>query len=58
LDYLIEDYLDEDSLDEITEYFADESEDGALDEATRHFNKEYGELELRLARLRFLCSVV
>jgi ATP-dependent DNA helicase RecQ len=58
LDYLIEDYLDEDSLDEITEYFAEESEDGSLDEATKHFDQEYGELELRLARLRFLCSVV
>ena len=58
LDYLIEDYLDDDSLDEITEYFAEESEDGSLDEATKHFDQEYGELELRLARLRFLCSVV
>jgi ATP-dependent DNA helicase RecQ len=58
LDYLIEDYLDEDSLDEITDYFAEDSEDGALDEAVRHFDQEYGELELRLARLRFLCSVV
>jgi len=58
LDYLIEEYLDDDSLEEITEYFADESEEGALDEAVRHFDQEYGALELRLARLRFLCSVV
>ncbi|MFM6997656.1 MAG: RecQ family ATP-dependent DNA helicase [Bacteroidota bacterium] len=58
LDYLIEEYLDEDSLDEITDYFADESEDGSLDHAVKHFDQEYGALELRLARLRFLCSVV
>lgn len=58
LDYLIEEYLDDDSLEEITEYFADESEEGALDEAVRHFDQEYGALELRLTRLRFLCSVV
>jgi ATP-dependent DNA helicase RecQ len=58
LDYLIEDYLDDDSLDEITDYFAEDSEDGSLDEAVLHFDQEYGALELRLARLRFLCSVV
>jgi ATP-dependent DNA helicase RecQ len=57
LDYLIEDFLDEDSLDEITDYFAQDSEDGALDQAVLHFNAEYGELEMRLARLRFLCSI-
>lgn len=57
LDYLIEDFLDEDSLDEITDYFAQDSEDGGLDQAVIHFNAEYGELEMRLARLRFLCSI-
>jgi hypothetical protein len=44
-------------LDEITDYFAQDSEDGALDQAVLHFNAEYGELEMRLARLRFLCSI-
>jgi ATP-dependent DNA helicase RecQ len=58
LDYIIEDRLDEDSMEEIMDYFSEESETGDIQEAFKDFDGAYTEEELRLVRLKFLCGVV
>jgi ATP-dependent DNA helicase RecQ len=58
LDYIIEDHLDEDSMEEIMDYFSEESETGDIQEAFKDFDGAYTEEELRLVRLKFLCGVV
>ena len=58
LDYIIEDRLDEDSIEEIMDYFSEESDTGDIEEAFKDFDGAYTEEELRLVRLKFLCGVV
>ncbi len=58
LDYILEDHLDEDSIEEILDYFSEESETGDIQEAYKDFDAAYTEEELRLVRLKFLCGVV
>lgn len=58
VDYIIEEQLDEEAVEEISEYFSDESETGNISEAYEHFEGTYTEEELRLVRLKFLCEVV
>ncbi len=57
IDYYLEDILDEDSIEEIYEYFMDDSEEGKIDEAFDEFDGDYSEEELRLIRLKFLSEV-
>lgn len=57
IDYYLEDILDEDSIEEIYEYFMDESDDGKITEAYEEFDGDYSEEELRLIRLKFLSEV-
>ena len=58
IDYILEDQLDEDSIEEIMDYFSEESESGSIEEAAKDFDGAYSEEELRLVRLKFLCSIV
>lgn len=57
IDYYLEDILDEDSIEEIYEYFMDDSEEGKIQEAYEEFDGDYSEEELRLIRLKFLSEV-
>lgn len=58
LDYIIEEHLDQDSIEEIMDYFSEESETGDISDASKDFEMAYSEEELRLVRLKFLCGVV
>jgi ATP-dependent DNA helicase RecQ len=59
LDHIIEEIIDDDdSIDEILEYFSEESKSGDINEALTYFKDTYNEEELRLVRLKFLCSVL
>lgn len=59
LDHIIEEIIDDDdSIDEILEYFSEESKSGDINEALTYFEDTYNEEELRLVRLKFLCSVL
>ena len=59
LDHVIEEIIDDDdSIDEILEYFSEESKSGDINEALTYFEDTYNEEELRLVRLKFLCSVL
>ncbi|MGY6561199.1 MAG: DNA helicase RecQ [Luteibaculaceae bacterium] len=56
IDYYLDEILDEDSLDEIFEYFM-EAESESVEDAIKHFGDDFSEEELRLARIKFLSEV-
>ncbi len=57
IDYYLEDVLDEESVEEVFDYFMEESETGDLQEAYEEFDGDYSEEELRLVRLKFFSEV-
>jgi ATP-dependent DNA helicase RecQ len=57
IDYYIKDILDEDSIQEIFDYFLEDSETGDLIEAYHEFDGDYTEEELRLVRLKFMSEI-
>ena len=57
LDYYIEQTLDEDIVDEIYDYFKEEAESDSLEAAMEYLGDDYDEMEVRLARIKFLCEV-
>lgn len=57
IDYYLKDILDEDSIQEIFDYFLEDSESGDLIEAYHEFDGDYSEEELRLVRLKFMSEV-
>ncbi|SEE53962.1 ATP-dependent DNA helicase RecQ [Tenacibaculum sp. MAR_2010_89] len=56
IDYAIEDLLDEDQQEEISEYFM-EAETDKIQDALDEFDGDYDEDELRLMRIRFMSEV-
>lgn len=56
IDYYIEDILDDDSIDEIIEYFM-EAETDSIDDAFNEFDGDFTEEELRLMRIKFMSEV-
>ena len=56
LDYIIEEYLDEDSIEELWECFM-ESENGTTDEVLNEMEDAYSEEEIRLVRIKFMSEV-
>ena len=57
LRYMLQEHFDEDSLDEVMDYFREDSEDGDIPQAVRDFDGVYSEEELRLVKLQFLSEV-
>ncbi|QZE13359.1 DNA helicase RecQ [Halosquirtibacter laminarini] len=57
IDYYIEQELDEDTVEEIFEYFHDDSVTGELFEAYEELGDDFSEEEIRLVRLKFLSEV-
>lgn len=56
IDYYIDDILDDDSQEEIIEYFMD-AESDSIDEAFNEFDGDFSEEELRLMRIKFMSEV-
>lgn len=56
IDYYLDDILDEDSQEEIFDYFK-EAENDSIDGALEEFDDDFSEEELRLVRIRFLSEV-
>jgi len=56
IDYYIDEILDEDSLEEIFDYFK-EAENDNLESAFEEFDGDFTEEELRLVRIKFLSEV-
>ena len=57
LRYMLQEHFDEDSLDQVLDYFREDSEDGDIPQAVRDFDGVYSEEELRLVKLQFLSEV-
>ncbi len=56
IDYYLNDILDEDSQEEIFDYFK-EAENDTIESALEEFDDDFSEEELRLVRIRFLSEV-
>lgn len=56
LDYYLNEILDDDSQDELFEFFRD-SENDDINEAYREFGDDYSEDEIRLMRIKFLSEM-
>jgi len=57
LDYYINQYVDEDVIDEIYEYFKEEAESDSLQDALKELGGDYEEMEIRLVRIKFLSEI-
>ena len=56
LDYILDEYLDEDSVEELWECFM-ESEEGTVAEVMEEMEDAYTEEEIRLVRIKFMSEV-
>ena len=54
INYYLDDLLDEDQQEEILDYFKDDAETDAIEEAMKEFDGDYEEEELRLMRIKFM----
>ena len=56
INYFLENYMDEDKVDDIFLYFKEDAESDSLSEAYDELGDEYTEEEIRLVRIKFLCE--
>ncbi len=57
LNYYIRQMVDEDIVEELFDYFRNEATSDSIAEAKEKLGADYDDLEIRLARLKFLCEV-
>ena len=57
IDYYIEQQIDEDSIEEIFDFFLEDSVTGELSEAYEELGDDFPEEEIRLVRLEFLSEI-
>ena len=57
INYHLDEILDEEAQDEIYEYFMEDAETDAIDEAMEEFDGDYSEEELKLMRIKFMSEV-
>lgn len=57
INYYINQEIDPDIVDEISDYFKNESESGDIETAIRELGDDYSEAEIRLVRIKFLSEV-
>lgn len=57
IDYYIDEVMDTDHLDDIYDYFLEDSETDSLDEAMDELGGDYTEEEIRLVRLKFISEM-
>ena len=58
LNYYIEEELDPEVVSEIYDWFKEEAESDSLADAREALSADYEDIEIRLARIKFLCEVV
>ncbi|MDR0955132.1 MAG: DNA helicase RecQ [Rikenellaceae bacterium] len=54
IDYMIQEVIDEDKVEDIYEYFREEAETDSIDEAQRELGSDYTEEEIRMVRIKFM----
>ncbi len=57
LDYYLYDIIDEDKVDDIMDYFQNDTETDSLDHAEEELGGEYSPEEIRLVRIKFLSDI-
>lgn len=57
IDYYIDDVMDPEHVDDIYDYFLEESETDSIDDALDELGGDYTEEEIRLVRLKFISEV-
>lgn len=57
LDYFINDYMDEDKIEDILEYFREDASSDSLSEAEKELGGDYTPEEIRLVRIKFLSDL-
>ena len=57
IQYYLNEYMDEDKIEDIYLYFKEDAESDSLEEAIDELGDEYTEEEIRLVRIKFLCEV-
>ena len=57
IDYYIRNVMDDDHMQDIYDYFLEDSESDDLDEAIDELGDDYTELEIRLVRVKFLSEM-
>lgn len=57
LNYFIDQVMDEEDVDDIIEYFQNEAESDSIEDAISELGREFEEMEIRLARIKFLCEI-
>ncbi|MFW5805605.1 MAG: DNA helicase RecQ [Bacteroidales bacterium] len=57
IDYYLNEVMDEERIDELYDYFLEDSETGSIDEALEEFEDEdYTEEEIRMVRIKFISA--
>lgn len=56
INYFLNNYMDEDKIDDIYLYFKEDAESDSLSEAYDELGSEYTEEEIRLVRIKFICE--
>jgi ATP-dependent DNA helicase RecQ len=56
IQYYLENYMDEDKIEDIYLYFKEDAESDSLAEAVAELGSDYSEEEIRLVRIKFLCE--
>ena len=56
IDYVLEDVMDEDHVEDIYDYFKESTTD-SIDEAMKELGDDYTEDEIRLVRIKFISEM-
>ncbi len=56
IQYYLDNYMDEDKIEDIYLYFKEDAESDSLAEAVAELGSDYTEEEIRLVRIKFLCE--
>ena len=56
ISYYVENFMDEDKVEDIYLYFKEDAESDSLDAAIEELGADYSEEEIRLVRIKFMCE--
>ena len=54
IDYMVDEVIDEDKVDDIYDYFREDAETDSLEEAQQELGPDYTEEEIRMVRIKFI----
>ena len=57
ISYYLDQYMDQDKIEDIYLYFKEDAESDSLEDAIEELGSDYSEEEIRLVRINFLCEI-